>query len=631
MARFPSASLIVASILGVGLLGTIAMAAEEKLKVGDPAPPLTVSTWLHGAEVKKFEPGRVYVVEFWATWCGPCRQIMPHMGDLQDEYRDKGVTFIGFASEANDKEAKVNAFVARQGAKLGYTFAFESASETHTAYMKASGQNGIPCSFVVDKQGRIAYIGHPLFLDFVLPKVLDGTWDQKAGADTLAAADKDFDAAYAVTMTPTNSAEAGLEALAKFAAKWPTLANNVYMIQSKLGLLVRAKQFPAAKELAQKLIAKAVVRGDTSGLRSVSTALRNDSTKGHGDLTALAIRAAEAAYDLDQENPTTLRDLVEAYAFAGDQAKVKEFGPRAISAAKAAVQGENDAIGTLAVAAAYFASGDEVQAKATAEKAVKMVERVKNAGLLRYVEQQAKKYGRSPRSTIRRATTNLSGKQSRSSAGTTFACAARGIVVEMSGSFRRDEMRSHPARGDVPEEDRAGAVDAGQQVAVRRECDGLDLVPMPGQLRLRLREELLPQVPAAQADLSRLRLGHQTTEPRFGHQSDLEDLARCGLANRIRVVVEPGERHLQASPLGRVALPEHRRDQPDPTTIPADYQHVPRRRIREPIHTAAVLQPPARRSGLGVPRAHGSVPAAGDHAPAVGREEAGVDQGTIVL
>ncbi len=100
--------------------------------MGDPAPPLAVSTWLHGAEVKGFEPDRVYVVEFWATWCGPCRQIMPHMGDLQDEYREKGVTFIGFASEANDKEAKVKAFVAKQGAKLGYTFAFGNAQKLTT-------------------------------------------------------------------------------------------------------------------------------------------------------------------------------------------------------------------------------------------------------------------------------------------------------------------------------------------------------------------------------------------------------------------------------------------------------------------------------------------------------------------
>jgi thiol-disulfide isomerase/thioredoxin len=395
MRRLTFASSIAASVVAASLFGTMAMAGEGKLKAGDPAPPLAVSIWLRGAEVKSFEPGRVYVVEFWATWCGPCIQIMPHMGDLQDEYRDKRVTFIGLASEANDKEAKVNAFVAKRGAKLGYTFAFDSGSETHTAYMKASGQNGIPCSFVVDEHGKIAYIGHPLFLDFVLPKVLDGTWDEKAAADTLAAADKDFDATYAVMMTTTNSAEAGLKALAKFDAKWPVFADNVYMIQPKLGLLVRGKQFPEAKELAEKLIAKAVARGDTSGLRSVSTALRDDSTKDHADLRALATRAVEASYDLDQENPATLLNLLEVYASAGDQTKVKEFGPKAVAAAKAAVEGDNDAIGTMTIAAAYFASGDKEQAKSTAEQAIKMVD-PKNASLLRYVEQQAKKYGAEP-------------------------------------------------------------------------------------------------------------------------------------------------------------------------------------------------------------------------------------------
>jgi thiol-disulfide isomerase/thioredoxin len=395
MARRTFASLIVATVLAVSSSGTVAMAAEGKLKVGDPAPPLAVSTWLHGAEVKGFEPGRVYVIEFWATWCEPCRQIMPHMGDLQDEYRDKGVTFIGFASEANDNEAKVNAFVAKHGAKLGYTFAFGSGTETHNAYMKASGQNGIPCSFVIDKLGKIAYIGHPLFLDVVLPKVLDGTWDPKSGAETLAAADKDFDATYWVVMTKSKSAEVALEALAKFAAKWPALAENVDMSQARLGHLVRAKRFPEAKALAEKLIAKSIVRGDTSGLGVVSAALRSDSTKGHDDLIALATRAMEASYALDQETPTILLDLIEVYAFAGDQAKVKEFGLKAVAAAKAAVKSEHDAIGTLAVAAAYLASGDKEQAKSTAEKAIKMVDRA-NAGLLRYVEQHGKKYGAEP-------------------------------------------------------------------------------------------------------------------------------------------------------------------------------------------------------------------------------------------
>ena len=395
MKRLAFASVIVASILGPSSFGTIAMGDEGKLKVGDSAPPLAVSTWLQGAPVKGFDPGHVYVVEFWATWCGPCRQIMPHVGDLQDEYRDKGVTFIGFTSEANDKEAKVNAFVAKQGAKLGYTFAFGSGTETHNAYMKASGQNGIPCSFVVDKQGRVAYIGHPLFLDFVLPKVLDGTWDPKTGAETVAAADKDFDAAFTAMMTKGQSAEDGLQSLAKFADKWPALANNVYMIQAKLGLLVRGQHFSEAKALAEKLIAKSVVRGDTSGLRSVSSALREDSAQGHAELTALAIKASEASYELDPENPATLLNLLEVYASAGDQAKVKEFGPKAVAAAKAAVEGEHDAIGTLSVAAAYLASGDKEQAKSAAQKAIKMVDQ-KNTGLRQYVVKQAEKFGAKP-------------------------------------------------------------------------------------------------------------------------------------------------------------------------------------------------------------------------------------------
>jgi hypothetical protein len=158
---------------------------------------------------------------------------------------------------------------------------------------------------------------------------------------------------------------------------------------------VRGKQFSEAKVLAEKLITKAVARGDTSGLRTLSTALRDDSAKGHADLSALAIRAVEASYNLDQENPATLLNLVQVYAFAWDQAKVKEFGPKAVAAAKAAVEGEHDAIGTLAVAAAFLASGDKEQAKATAEKAIKMVDRT-NGGLWRYVEEQVKKYGTEP-------------------------------------------------------------------------------------------------------------------------------------------------------------------------------------------------------------------------------------------
>ena len=68
----------------------------------------------------------MYVVEFWATWCGPCIVMMPHMSHLQQEYRDKGVTFIGFTAKddrSNTRE-KVTKFVEKRGPKLKYTFAY---------------------------------------------------------------------------------------------------------------------------------------------------------------------------------------------------------------------------------------------------------------------------------------------------------------------------------------------------------------------------------------------------------------------------------------------------------------------------------------------------------------------------
>src|SRR5262249_23769534 len=128
------------------------------LKLGDPAPALKASKWLQGEEVRQFELGRVYLVEFWATWCGPCVMIMPQTAELQATYKDKGVTVIGYsARDEKNTEEQVAAFVKKRGPKLAYTFAYADDRATYDAWMTAAGQNGIPCAFVVDQAGRIAY------------------------------------------------------------------------------------------------------------------------------------------------------------------------------------------------------------------------------------------------------------------------------------------------------------------------------------------------------------------------------------------------------------------------------------------------------------------------------------------
>ncbi len=70
---------------------TPAATEEEKtdstgeLLIGDPAPQISIGKWVKGNPVESFAKDQVYVVEFWATWCGPCLANMPHLASLQTE------------------------------------------------------------------------------------------------------------------------------------------------------------------------------------------------------------------------------------------------------------------------------------------------------------------------------------------------------------------------------------------------------------------------------------------------------------------------------------------------------------------------------------------------------------------
>jgi len=154
-----------------------ALCARTSLELGAPAPPLQISEWVKGTSTS-LEAGRgskVHVIEFWATWCPPCRMTIPHLTELQKKYADKGVTIIGVSAE---DPATVKPFVSRQGEAMGYTVAVDRDRATYEAYMTAFGVSGIPHAFVVDKAGRIVWHGHPMGnLDKTIENVLAGTHD----------------------------------------------------------------------------------------------------------------------------------------------------------------------------------------------------------------------------------------------------------------------------------------------------------------------------------------------------------------------------------------------------------------------------------------------------------------------
>jgi thiol-disulfide isomerase/thioredoxin len=149
------------------------------LDIGDVAPPLQFTHWIKGSPIERFEKGKVYVLEYWATWCKPCKAAMPHLSDLARKYRQQ-VTIIGIdvLELKTTTTEKVKSFVDSMGQQMDYLVASQD-SNMAAAWFDASGERGIPRSFVVDADGRMAWIGHPSALPQVLSRIVDGTWDIK--------------------------------------------------------------------------------------------------------------------------------------------------------------------------------------------------------------------------------------------------------------------------------------------------------------------------------------------------------------------------------------------------------------------------------------------------------------------
>ncbi|MCH8005045.1 MAG: TlpA family protein disulfide reductase [Planctomycetes bacterium] len=166
--------LIVALLLG---LTSAALGQRQKLSVGDRAPGLDIDTWVKGEPVS-IEKGKVYVVEFWATWCVPCRKSIPHLTQLQEQYRVDGLTILGISDEPSEK---VSTFVRKQGDRMDYAVATDRRNSTRRAWFDAAGMKGIPTAFIVDRKSQLAYIGNPLDEQFpvVLSQVIKGRYDPK--------------------------------------------------------------------------------------------------------------------------------------------------------------------------------------------------------------------------------------------------------------------------------------------------------------------------------------------------------------------------------------------------------------------------------------------------------------------
>ncbi|WP_342332596.1 TlpA disulfide reductase family protein [Pedobacter sp. FW305-3-2-15-E-R2A2] len=179
--------ILVISICTFLIFGNAAAQQNSVLNIGDQAPPLKYSKWIKGEPVNSLNGEQLYVLEFWATWCGPCKQAMPHLTKLQQQYKGE-ISFIGVGIWEKVPEGKpyesslpaVEKFVKGNDANMGYSVIADNNEQfMGNNWMKAAGENGIPSTFIV-KDGKIIWIGHPNSLDSILPEMLAGKYDMEA-------------------------------------------------------------------------------------------------------------------------------------------------------------------------------------------------------------------------------------------------------------------------------------------------------------------------------------------------------------------------------------------------------------------------------------------------------------------
>jgi thiol-disulfide isomerase/thioredoxin len=328
-----------------------------KLMVGDKAPALTVSKWVKGEPVTGFEKGKTYVVEFWATWCGPCKASIPHLTELQKEHKD--VKFIGVSVWESDQSA-VEPFVKDEmGEKMDYTVAMDEVpapkDETRQAqrnassngkmsknWMEASGANGIPTAFIVNGEGKVAWIGHPMVkMDEALEKVISGKQDLAADA-TEYRKGKEAEAKTKGPMRKFQQAmqesdyTAALAAIDEVVEANPKMAKQMastkYMI-----LLNEMKDFDKAYAYGHKLV-EGEAKDDANLLNNIAWYIVDPDNLPEKQDLALAEKASKASCELTKNANSMYVDTLAAVYYAK-----KEYGKAAETQEKAVKLAEGEA------------------------------------------------------------------------------------------------------------------------------------------------------------------------------------------------------------------------------------------------------------------------------------------------
>lgn len=154
---------------------------QEFLEVGSTVFNYPKVEWLKGEPVTSFDKDKIYIIELWATWCIPCIAAMPHINELNGQFKDKGFVFIGQNVMENDK-VKAEAFVKNKGDGLSYRIAYAGAAgnDFDEGWLKPAGVFTIPQTFIIQHNKLVWQTEPGMLNEKVLQLLADGKFTIEA-------------------------------------------------------------------------------------------------------------------------------------------------------------------------------------------------------------------------------------------------------------------------------------------------------------------------------------------------------------------------------------------------------------------------------------------------------------------
>jgi cytochrome c biogenesis protein CcmG/thiol:disulfide interchange protein DsbE len=135
---------------GVALLVALSLSGAAEAapaKVGQPAPAATITTFDHQKIKLADLKGKVVVINFWATWCVPCKAEMPMMSDFHHRYKDQGFEIFGVTTQ----DSVPPYMLKKLAAVLSYPLALRVSGNAYPIL------DGVPTSYVIDRSGVVRY------------------------------------------------------------------------------------------------------------------------------------------------------------------------------------------------------------------------------------------------------------------------------------------------------------------------------------------------------------------------------------------------------------------------------------------------------------------------------------------